>query len=99
MQHAIVRTRVGSTHGTDLGPGSGLAAPCRAAQARYWGDFWHAALPACYNILIYMCMPHGMHEFCVTGAQDPRDRSGSVYAHSKRLTLSDVIAIEFSAAL
>ena len=31
MQHAIPRARVGSTHGTDLGPSSGLAAACRAA--------------------------------------------------------------------
>ena len=32
MQHAIPRARVESTHGTDLGPGPGLAAACSAAQ-------------------------------------------------------------------
>ena len=90
MQHAIPRARVESTHGTDLGPGPGLAAACRAARM-------HAA---CIYIFEYIlcCMFYDnvsyVHAAChakkLRGSLSRLDlRADSLNMRCTRLTVSD----------
>ena len=70
MPHAILCARVGSTRGTDLGPGPGLAAACRAARMHVACISLHASFSACFMTMFPMCMQHAMPKNCVAASQD-----------------------------
>ena len=71
MQHSMPRAPMWSAREAEIGPEPRLAEACSAARVPNRCAFRHAALPACYNILIIMCMQHGMHEIGAAGSHGP----------------------------
>ena len=71
MQHDMPRARMWSARETEIGPEPRLAEACSAAQVPNRCAFRHAALLACYNIPIVMCMQHGMDEIGAVGSHGP----------------------------
>ena len=71
MQHGMPRARLWSARETEIGPEPRLAEACSAARVPNRCAFRHAALLACYNIRIVMCMQHGMHEIGAAGSHGP----------------------------
>ena len=71
MQHSMPRAPMWSAREVEIGPEPSLTEACSAARVPNRCAFRHAALPACYNILIVMCMQHGMHEIGAAGSHGP----------------------------